>query len=119
MLHLYRVYGLHPVIHENLRPEKAAKPFPRMVKEEAAAAAVAAGEGAEATPTPRKRAKRAKATLDETAGMYSALLVRGGRSLMRAHRQMRWLYWRLGSLRSRRTSKMPSRLRTHSLRPLK
>ncbi|OJT06819.1 UV-damage endonuclease [Trametes pubescens] len=73
VLHLYRVYGLHPVIHENLRPEKAAKPFPRMVKEEAAAAAVAAGEGAEATPTPRKRAKRAKATLDETADALAVL----------------------------------------------
>ncbi|EIW53258.1 UV-endonuclease UvdE [Trametes versicolor FP-101664 SS1] len=78
VLHLYRVYNLHPVIHENLRPEKAAKPFPRMVKEEAAAAAAAAaaggeGEGAEATPTPRKRAKRTQAKMEETAGNDASL----------------------------------------------
>ena len=29
MLHLYRIYNLHPVIHDNLRPEKPPKPFPR------------------------------------------------------------------------------------------
>ncbi|KAI1792678.1 UV-endonuclease UvdE [Ganoderma leucocontextum] len=29
VLYLYRVYNLHPVIHENLRPEKPPKPFPR------------------------------------------------------------------------------------------
>lgn len=69
VLHLYRVYNLHPVIYANLRPEKAAKPFPRMVKEEAAAAAVAAGgESAKATPTLRKRAKRTQAKMEETAG---------------------------------------------------
>lgn len=69
VLHLYRVYNLHPVIHANLRPEKAAKPFPRMVKEEAAAADLAAGgEGAKANPTPRKRAKRTQTKMEETVG---------------------------------------------------
>lgn len=29
MFHLYRIYGLEPVIHENLRPEKPPKPFVR------------------------------------------------------------------------------------------
>ena len=44
VLYLYRVYGLHAVKHENLRPEKPPKPFPRMIKEQAAAAAIAQGE---------------------------------------------------------------------------
>ncbi|KAI0634612.1 UV-endonuclease UvdE-domain-containing protein [Trametes polyzona] len=71
VFHLYRIYGLHPVIHENLRPEKPPKPFPRMVKEEAAAAAAAAleagepGEGADeaegdGAATPRKRSAGTK-----------------------------------------------------------
>ena len=34
MLHLYRIYSLHPVIHENLRPEKPPKPFPRVSVDE-------------------------------------------------------------------------------------
>ena len=53
MFHLYRIYNLHPVIHENLRPEKPAKPFPRMLKEEAAAA------GTE-SPSTRRTRKRTK-----------------------------------------------------------
>ncbi|KAK7682808.1 hypothetical protein QCA50_014192 [Cerrena zonata] len=32
VFHLYRVYNLHPVIHENLRPEKPPKPFVRSPK---------------------------------------------------------------------------------------
>ncbi|KAH9903260.1 UV-endonuclease UvdE-domain-containing protein [Cubamyces lactineus] len=53
VFHLYRIYDLHPVIHENLRPEKPAKPFPRMVKEEAAAA----GTDSPSTRRARKRTK--------------------------------------------------------------
>ncbi|KAJ8488564.1 hypothetical protein ONZ51_g3491 [Trametes cubensis] len=53
VFHLYRIYNLHPVIHENLRPEKPAKPFPRMLKEEAAAA------GTE-SPSTRRTRKRTK-----------------------------------------------------------
>ncbi|CAL1710108.1 unnamed protein product [Somion occarium] len=29
VFHLYRIYDLHPVVHENLRPEKPPKPFVR------------------------------------------------------------------------------------------
>ncbi|KAI0357706.1 UV-endonuclease UvdE [Trametes cingulata] len=64
VFHLYRIYNLHPVIHENLRPEKPAKPFPRMLKEEAAAQE-AAGEAA----TPRKRTRTA-AKLEELPGQF-------------------------------------------------
>ncbi|KAI0329824.1 UV-endonuclease UvdE [Cubamyces sp. BRFM 1775] len=53
VFHLYRIYNLHPVIHENLRPEKPAKPFPRMLKEEAAAA----GTDSPSTRRTRKRTK--------------------------------------------------------------
>ncbi|CDO70055.1 hypothetical protein BN946_scf184601.g8 [Trametes cinnabarina] len=68
---LYRVYNLHPVIYENLRPEKPAKPFPRMVKAQAAEDAAAAGaEGtnggsADAGTTPRTRRARSKAKLEK------------------------------------------------------
>ena len=65
VLYLYRVYSLHAVKHENLRPEKPPKPFPRMIKEQAAAAAaIAEGEGEEAEEgeeggSPSKRRTRA------------------------------------------------------------
>ncbi len=62
MFHLYRIYNLRPVIHENLRPEKPPKPFPR------AGDADADGEDA---VTPRKRSKRAKRKPeDEALGAY-------------------------------------------------
>ena len=68
MLHLYRMYGLHPVVHANLRPAKPPKPFPRMIKE-AEAAAAAAAEGADGPPSPSKRRTRAKAkAAQEAAG---------------------------------------------------
>ena len=62
VLHLYRLYNLHPVIHENLRPEKPPKPFPR----------ACVGEDGEAgengtQSTPRKRRTRAKAKVEEDA----------------------------------------------------
>lgn len=59
MFHLYRIYNLHPVIHENLRPEKPAKPFPRMLKEEAAAAG---------TESPSTRRTRKRTKLEEAPG---------------------------------------------------
>ncbi|KAH9925003.1 UV-endonuclease UvdE [Epithele typhae] len=57
VFHLYRMYGLHPVVHENLRPEKPPKPFPRQIKAEAVAAAAAAVEHGEETSdaAPKKR----------------------------------------------------------------
>ncbi|KAI0761361.1 UV-endonuclease UvdE [Trametes elegans] len=67
VLHLYRVYGLHPVIHKNLRPEKPPKPFPRILKAEAAEAA-ANGEDGESTATPRGRRTRARAKIEELPG---------------------------------------------------
>ncbi|KAI0658056.1 UV-endonuclease UvdE-domain-containing protein [Cubamyces menziesii] len=59
VFHLYRIYNLHPVIHENLRPEKPAKPFPRMLKEEAAAAG---------TESPSTRRTRKRTKLEEAPG---------------------------------------------------
>ena len=65
MLHLYRLYNLHPVIHENLRPEKPPKPFPRACVGEDGEA----GENGSQS-TPRKRRTRAKAKAEEdTEGM--------------------------------------------------
>ncbi|KAI9060043.1 UV-endonuclease UvdE [Trametes sanguinea] len=82
VFHLYRIYNLHPVIHENLRPEKPAQPFPRMVKAQAAAEAAAAAaaegeggegaEGAEGGVTPRKRRTRAKGKVEEVPGTFLA-----------------------------------------------
>ncbi|KAH9848153.1 UV-endonuclease UvdE-domain-containing protein [Lenzites betulinus] len=69
VFHLYRMYNLHPVIHENLRPEKPAKPFPRMIKEEAAAAAEAAGEETGSAATPRKRGKRSRVNTAESPAL--------------------------------------------------
>ncbi|KAI0719762.1 UV-endonuclease UvdE-domain-containing protein [Cerioporus squamosus] len=67
VFHLYRVYSLHPVIHENLRPEKPPKPFPR-----ASQGNEVDGEG-EAPSSPRKRRARAKAPKveEEADGAYS------------------------------------------------
>ncbi|KAI0819907.1 UV-endonuclease UvdE-domain-containing protein [Trametes gibbosa] len=67
VFHLYRVYNLHPVKHENLRPEKPAKPFPRMIKEEAAAAAEAGDEGKGGGATLQKRAKRLRTNAAESS----------------------------------------------------
>ena len=61
VFHLYRMYGLHPVIHENLRPEKPPKPFPRMLKAEGA-------DGDTGVTSPRKRKTRAKAKVEEEEG---------------------------------------------------
>ncbi|TBU47156.1 UV-endonuclease UvdE [Dichomitus squalens] len=62
VLHLYRVYNLQPVIHENLRPEKPPKPFPRACVGED-------GEGGEngTSSSPRKRRTRTKAKPEEDA----------------------------------------------------
>ncbi len=59
---MYRVYNLHPVIHENLRPEKPPKPFPRATEDNAVDGEN--GEG-EVPATPRKRKTRAKARKTE------------------------------------------------------
>ena len=64
VFHLYRVYNLHPVIHENLRPEKPPKPFPRATQAEQADGEDVVREG-EAPATPRKRRTRAKAPKTE------------------------------------------------------
>ena len=55
VLYLYRVYGLHAVKHENLRPEKAAKPPGRVAK----GGDGDGEEGAEAASPKRKRARKA------------------------------------------------------------
>ncbi|KAI0672143.1 UV-endonuclease UvdE [Trametes maxima] len=60
VLHLYRIYNLHPVTHENLRPEKPAKPFPRVMKAEAAAAAIEEDGDADNAETPRTRKARTR-----------------------------------------------------------
>ncbi|TFK86218.1 UV-endonuclease UvdE [Polyporus arcularius HHB13444] len=62
VFHLYRVYNLHPVIHENLRPEKPPKPFPRATEDNAVDGEN--GEG-EVPATPRKRKTRAKSRKTE------------------------------------------------------
>ena len=51
MLHLYRIYGLHPVIQENLRPEKPPKPFLRACADE---------DGPSMTPRRRKKKGKGK-----------------------------------------------------------
>ncbi|KAI0752598.1 UV-endonuclease UvdE-domain-containing protein [Daedaleopsis nitida] len=59
VFHLYRIYNLHPVVHENLRPEKPPKPFPRSGQD---------GEGGGDGPsTPRKRKTRVAAKLEDDA----------------------------------------------------
>ena len=63
MFHLYRIYNLHPVIHENLRPEKPPKPFPRAGQGEGED-----GADGDAKATPRKRKTRAKAKVEEAIG---------------------------------------------------
>ncbi|TCD60653.1 hypothetical protein EIP91_009728, partial [Steccherinum ochraceum] len=44
VLMLYRIYNLHPVAYENLRPEKPPKPFVRSAKSQAVIDGLAAGE---------------------------------------------------------------------------
>ncbi|KAL7284751.1 hypothetical protein ACG7TL_002058 [Trametes sanguinea] len=83
VFHLYRIYNLHPVIHENIRPEKPATPFPRIIKAQAAAdaaaAAAAEGEGKEGAErvegnvTPRKRRSRARGKVEEVPEALEAL----------------------------------------------
>ncbi|RPD75940.1 UV-endonuclease UvdE [Lentinus tigrinus ALCF2SS1-7] len=65
VFHLYRVYNLHPVIHENLRPEKPPRPFPRANQGDDVDAENG-GEG-EVSATPRKRRTRAKPKTQEEA----------------------------------------------------
>lgn len=65
MLHLYRIYNLHPVIHENLRPEKPPKPFPRACLDE---------DGLTIAPRRRKTKKGNAGDNDGVAGAWSILL---------------------------------------------
>ncbi len=62
MLHLYRIYNLHPVIHENLRPEKPPKPFPRASVDD---------DGTTAVPRRRKSKRKRKDTNGDVAGTWS------------------------------------------------
>ncbi|PIL28869.1 hypothetical protein GSI_08915 [Ganoderma sinense ZZ0214-1] len=56
VLHLYRIYDLHPVIHENLRPEKPSKPFPCACLDE---------DGLTTAPRRRKTKGKGKAAVDD------------------------------------------------------
>ncbi|KAM5546068.1 hypothetical protein V8D89_000194 [Ganoderma adspersum] len=68
VLHLYRIYNLHPVIHENLRPEKPPKPFPRASLDE---------DGLTTAPRRRKARGKGKGQVDEdaTGALESGLAV--------------------------------------------
>ena len=57
MLHLYRIYNLHPVIHDNLRPEKLPKPFPRASVDED-------------SRVPRRRKGKGKEADDDVVGTW-------------------------------------------------
>ncbi|KAI0786945.1 UV-endonuclease UvdE-domain-containing protein [Abortiporus biennis] len=85
VLHLYRIYNLHPVIHDNLRPEKPPKLFVRNnVTDEADGMADGEDEGiavdveAKKPKSPRKRkarggALKANDTKGKRVSLYSYL----------------------------------------------
>ncbi|KAI8989013.1 UV-endonuclease UvdE-domain-containing protein [Trametes punicea] len=74
VFHLYRIYNLHPVVYENLRPEKPATPFPRMLKAQAAeAAANGEGEGDAGAATPRTRRTRSRTKVEEAPDALEVL----------------------------------------------
>lgn len=69
MFHLYRIYGLEEVIHENLRPEKLLKLFVRGPGSRAGAKGIDEDDGndaAEAVDATHKRRTRAKAKAKDT-----------------------------------------------------
>lgn len=61
VFHLYRIYDLHPVKHENLRPEKLQK-SPSAIEGEADEDDAQSGgiAGVDGTPSPTKRLRKAK-----------------------------------------------------------
>ncbi|KAI0649749.1 UV-endonuclease UvdE [Trametes meyenii] len=70
VFHLYRIYNLHPVIHENLRPEKPAKPFPRVLKAEAAKAAIGEDGNTDIVESPQTRKTRTRAKVERSGQYY-------------------------------------------------
>ena len=76
VFHLYRIYGLEDVIHENLRPEKPPKPFVRGPGSRARGKGADGDEGeddgedaAEAVDATPKRRTRAKAKSVDDVGL--------------------------------------------------
>lgn len=70
MLHLYRIYNLHTVIHENLRPERPPKPFPRAQKGEGDETKDDVGNGepgdtGEGPSKPKRRNKKRSVSKDK------------------------------------------------------